>query len=282
MLDMSPGKKEVVRRKAVPFNRPLVVPAVRASEVWLSTVGQPSLPNRPTVLQAQAVAPPVLLEQKPAVPPVAGVSIQINFPQIRLKKPQFKRTKAVLQGLRGLFTKKRLIIGASVMAVLVVLAATGVITKHVATNNKSIATKGLAATVSGGTTAPDISAPKPDFAPMVPAGKSNLATPDNTHSRYDATKQSYSYIDNIDGKQFTVSQQKVDSTADAQTAVTQAAKNLNALIPLKTNQGGAYLLTNQKYNSQTIVFSLKDYLLFIQSSTVLTNDQWATYINSLQ
>lgn len=225
----------------------------------------------PRALHQPPVAPGTA--QQPT-PPAAGVSIQINIPQI--KKPQFVRSKAAWEWVRANTTKKHIIIGSIVAAVILVSWIGAVVTQHKLTARSGEA----AASHSGGAVTSGII--KPDFTPVVPSTKISLATPDNTHSRYDATKETYSFIDDIGGKQFTVSQQRLTTAADAQKNAAKAAKSLNATVNLKTGWGTAYLLTNQKYNSQTLTFSIHDRLMFIQSSFVFTNDQLTGYINNLQ
>jgi hypothetical protein len=223
--------------------------------------------EQPVARPQQRPTPAAASEPKPA----HGVSIQIQIPG--LHKGQFK---AFIAAIGRFFARKQVITLLIIAGI--ILAGWGALTihKHIL-DSRAAHAKLTTARQAAGTL--DL----PNFLPTVPSDKQELVTPDGTHSRYDKTKHTYSFVDTINGQQFTVSQQVLSGGAStAQTTVDAAAKSLKATTKLTTGWGTAYILTNQKYHSQTIVFSVKDHLLFIQSAFTLTNTQWLNYINTLQ
>lgn len=218
--------------------------------------------------------------EKPKENPSGGVSIQINIPEFR--KPEFTRSKAKLKEwwtlARPYLTRSRVIGASIVLAVIVLLFGTLAILRYQnnrhATNSPS-SNKQQKASNSGKY--------PPTFQPTVPSAKPELATPDGVHSRFEPTKEVYTFLDTIDGKSFIVSQQHLATTKLAEETAATASKGLGAGVEqFKTGWGTAYEITNTKYNSQTIIFNVHENLLNIRASFALRNDQWTTYINSLQ
>ena len=135
----------------------------------------------------------------------------------------------------------------------------------------------------GASSATGVVLQQPTFTPVVPSRQQSLATPDGVHSKFDAAKGTYSYSDSIGGQGFIVSEQKLPASyGTGQTAVNKVAGSIKATTPMQTTHGTGYILTNNKYNSQTLVFGVNGLVLFIQSSFILSNTQWTGYINSLQ
>jgi len=235
---------------------------------------------RLVVQQAPPVAPVKQASQAPTaapkpVTPAAGVSISINIPEWR--KPQFRRTKAAWAAVRPHLTRSRLIKLAIVAVILGSLWGGLALLKH--RSDQRLAQAAHAKQAGQNAVAAQ---DKPTFIPAVPSSKQELVTPDGKNSKFDPVKGSYSFVDDIGGKKFTVSEQQVPAGQKLTDVVSKAAKSLNAGTQLKTGWGTAYLLTNQKYNSQTLVLGVHDLLVFIASSFTFTQDQWTTYINTLQ
>lgn len=261
------SNNQLSRRPAQP---PEAVSAFRTTPLPSDISSSSTRPAKPTtsVGRQPQVAIPRATNHK-ATPPAPGLSIQINFPTIR--RPEFKWFRAAWIYLRPQFTKPRCIgAGLVLIAAVVGLSLYHTIQQH---HQQTVAT--------GAISAGQAAASKPAFTPVVPNTHPNLAHPDTVHSGFDASRGTYSFIDTIASKQFTVSQQKLATAEASQMAVGKAAKSLNATVQLKTNWGTTYLVTNQKYNSQVLVFGVQDILVFIQSSSILTNDQWIQYINSI-
>lgn len=244
-------------------------------------VAAPSPQNQPVATQ-----PPQRPQPTPAAPPASGVSIQINIPQFQ--RPQFTRVRRAYRYVLTQFkrlTHKQLIIIGAVAAVIIVSWIGAAITQHAVKHRTAAQQSGTASQSAAGGATGDVASSKPDFTPVVPSGKSSLATPDNTHARYDATKQSYSFFDSIDGKQVTVSQQRMASSTEAAQDALQAAKNLqNANTTghkIQTGWGEATVLINQKYNTLMVVFSVQDKLVFLQSTNIIGDNVLVKYVNSL-
>ncbi len=139
---------------------------------------------------------------------------------------------------------------------------------------------------TGGSAGADAGYEKPPFVVVAPSSKPKLATPDGVHAAYDGVKNSYSFSDSISGNGFTVSQQPIPPQfSDGQTAVDSIAPTLNkgvTPVNLKPITGPAYLSTNPKYDSQTVVASIRNLLIFIQSSHAFKPVEWENYLNTLQ
>lgn len=213
----------------------------------------------------------------PVVPPSSqtptGVSIQINLPQFH--KPQFRRTKVAWATLRPQLTRRRIITVTSIIVIVGGLWGTLAILKQ---RHDHAAAQAALTAIQQAT--PQVR--KLAFTPAVPSTEQQLAIPDNVRAKFDPSKNNYSFVDLIANKQLTVSEQPLASSDVAKQQVISAAKLLHATVPLNTGWGTAYIATNQKYNSQTVVVSVRELLIFLQSPFSFTNDQWATYINSLQ
>jgi hypothetical protein len=137
-----------------------------------------------------------------------GVSIHINIPEWH--KPEFKRTKAAWIALRPHLTRNRVITISTTVAVLALLWGGLAVLKH----QGDVRHARELADSSNGQPKVLSAQSKPTFTPAVPSGKEDLLTPDGTHSKFDASKGSYSYLDTLSGKQIIVSEQALPS-ADA-------------------------------------------------------------------
>jgi hypothetical protein len=124
---------------------------------------------------------------------------------------------------------------------------------------------------------------KPKFAPVTPASKSDLAQGKDGQTAYDTLHNTFSYTDTLAGQQLTVSQQPLPSKfKSAEEAVTSIAKDIKATQPILTKQGTAYAMTDPKSNAQTIVFSLNNLLIFINSPFTHQSGEWINYLNNLK
>jgi hypothetical protein len=246
--------------------------------------------------QAQAVSNTIpAAKPAPTASPAATsapnptVSIQIHIPS--LQSERFRRLVArVKQGIAAAKTWFRgqlalhkartlmLAIGVPLLVVLLLLPPL----LHFGSGKPKASGGGSAGSSAGATVKYD----KPTFEVVTPSTKTKLATPDGTHAAYDGAKNIYSYLDNIGGNGFTVSQQPIPPQySDGATAVESIAPTLDKdSAPTKLNiiTGTAYVSTNQKYHSQTLVLNVRDVLLFIQSSHSFKNSEWESYINTLQ
>jgi hypothetical protein len=123
---------------------------------------------------------------------------------------------------------------------------------------------------------------KPNFTPLVPSNQPNFSSV-GQEAAFDATKDVYSYQDSLDGTQFTLSQQPVPANfSSAKDAVQSVAKSLSASTALITKTGTAYLATDSQSNSQIIVYTVDDLLIFIQSPFTHPGSDWVNFLNTLK
>lgn len=260
---------------------------------------QASVAAPQAVQQAQPVsntAPiPKPASTAPKVTTPATVSIQIHIPAFQTERVQklVVRVKGWVKQLKTwiliakkwfldqLAENKRRTIGVTVGIAVVVL---GLFIPPLF--NFGYGKSKVADGASSGSSTGAATYEKPPFDVVRPSSKPKLGTPDGVHAAYDGAKNSYSYSDSIGGNGFTVSQQPTPPQfKDGTTAVESIAPNLNKGVApkaLTTLFGTAYVSTNPKYNSQTVVFSIRDLLLFIQSSHAFKDTEWTDYINALQ
>ena len=134
------------------------------------------------------------------------------------------------------------------------------------------------ATKSSRTTGQD---KKPSFSPLVPAGESQLS--DLRGSAYDSTHNSYTYDDLYLGVPIRVSEQPLpNGNPNTSITVARVAASLHATSTINTDSGLAYMTTSGTYGKQTIVFSKNNLLFFIQSSDIIEQAAWSSYIDNLQ
>jgi hypothetical protein len=226
--------------------------------------------RRPTITTADQPS-----KAETTAQPVEGVSIHINIPEWH--KPEFKRTKAAWIALRPHLTRNRVITISTTVAVLALLWGGLAVLKH----QGDVRHARELADSSNGQPKVLSAQSKPTFTPAVPSGKEDLLTPDGTHSKFDASKGSYSYLDTLSGKQIIVSEQALPSADAAKTTAAKAAKSFNTDATIKTGWGTVYI-QNAQSGGQRVVASVRELLVLVQTSYSLTNDQWKTYINSLQ
>lgn len=191
----------------------------------------------------------------------ANVSINIAIPKFNLSKPTIKIPSQLL-------THKKWLIGG---AACVVLAA-GLTTT-------AILTKGDR---KGGDTSAVLSESKQgaDFAYSLPKGDTKGI---DGEVRYDAERKVVNFRDSIGGVEITISQQPLPEglKEDTENKVKKLAADFSATKELTTANPTAYLGTSVK-GPQTVIFSKKDLLVFIQSAKTIDDHDWAEYITNLQ
>lgn len=250
---------------------------------------QPAQAARPAPTQPQAFRSAVPPTAAPLPPQAAagqgsGVSIQINIPQLRLERLRrlIARIRDAGRRFRGWFAlqwvdHKPRVITVSLLAVLVLASL--------------VATPLLHRGAKGGTgdaaaAAPSVKYNKPPFSVVVPGSKPKLATPDGVHAAYDGTKNTYSYSDSIGQNGFIVSEQpipdKFNTAADAISSIGPQIYGPTAINHTVTTFSGDALVTLSSKGAQTIVFSVHNLLMFIQSSHKFSDTDIQDYINSLQ
>jgi hypothetical protein len=209
----------------------------------------------------------------PTSPPSAtqpSVTININLSKFKLpKRPSITIPKFKLPVL-PLLRYKRLVL---VIAGLALISLVGVLAWH--SMHGSRQTGDTAAAVTYRTA--------PSFVPISPKDKPKLTDfPPNTTS-YDGKRDTFSYVDLLPGGHITVSEQPLPSNISTpQAAVNKIAAQIKATQKLTVDNGEAFMGTDPKTGSQTLVFSLKGLLVFINSPYGHNAAIWQDYINNLQ
>lgn len=177
-------------------------------------------------------------------------------------------------------TRRRALVGSMAVVILVAAGFVGLQLQHSAqTKTAKLAAKQV--TDKASTAAVNA---QPTFTPI----QSSQATPaagtaTQKQTSYDGTKNTYSFTDTVSGKSILVSQQPVPAKFKSATeAVATVAQSLGAKESTTTSNGTAYIATDEKSNSQTVVFTKNELLLFIQSPFKHSATEWSSYINSLK
>ena len=241
------------------------IPSGIRNRMRTQSVQRPIQPQIRRVSDRQrANAPtPVVALVKPAEKQAkdAALSIHISIP--KFKKPKIG-LNPVIEKIKP--HKKWAIIAVATMIVLV-----GVPIALVATKDKQ--NDEGAAVLSDKTE-------KANFEYSLPDGnKAEL----NGEVKYDPTKKVVNYQDSIGGVPITISQQPLPSgfKDDLAARVKKLAEEFAATKTLTTANPTAYIGTSAK-GPQTVIFSKKDLLVFIQSTKEIDDKDWAEYITNLK
>lgn len=195
------------------------------------------------------------------------VSIHISVPDGKKLKAGINRAKTSIGKYKpnrtvGMGVASLVIIGVGVFAVVAILG-----------DDKTDQPSGDTSVLSKATA-------KPDFDYSLPKGKEDQV---DQAVKFDATKKVVNYVDSIGGVTITVSQQPLPAgfSDNAQDKVRKLAEDYSANHPLTTANPTAYLGTDSK-GPQTVIFTKKNLLVFIQSSNRIDDHDWAEYITNLQ
>lgn len=123
----------------------------------------------------------------------------------------------------------------------------------------------------------------PSYQPLAPKGKQNLASGDAAVSTYDSKRKLYSYNDNYEGVQLTVSQQPLPSSFKSDPIqIRKAADSIRATDEIDTALGMAYIGFDEKANVQRVMLVYRDLLVFIMTNKKLDNETIKSYIETLR
>jgi hypothetical protein len=216
-------------------------------------------PGQPTVPPAHEP-----LQKATNTPNTPGISIHIALP--KLKKPTLSKK---LPKLPKNLTYKKAGIGASA---LVLVVAVGVI---------ALQTRDSKGEKTGNTGVLGTASQKPTFEYSLPTGAGHEVKAESV--RYDAQRKVVNFTDSIGGVTITISQQPLPDKFKENTdeEVKKLAESFSANEVLSTANPTAYLGTSAK-GPQTVIFSKKGLLVFIQSTKEIDNHDWAEYITNLQ
>ncbi|PID31804.1 hypothetical protein CR970_03830 [Candidatus Saccharibacteria bacterium] len=124
---------------------------------------------------------------------------------------------------------------------------------------------------------------RPDYQPVVPGDKSNLATPADGEAGYDDVRDLYSYKDTFANANIVVAQQPLpDDLASDADRLSKVAAAIGADKPFETAFGAAYHSSADEAGDQRVVAVYQDRLLLIQSDKRFDSEDWQYYIESLR
>ena len=233
---------------------------------------QPKAPTRLPPVQAPVVA---AAPKPPKDLTTPAVSINIQLPTLDVRK-RFKRlAQPVTKPLTLAYKHRGISLG--LLAGLLVLGGGGWVAYH----HRSSAQGSAAGSSGGGDVSTHAVAATPTFTPVVPVSKPDLGKV-GAQSAFDGNHKVYSYIDSINKQRITVSEQQPAIGTSAATAAETASKSLNANKVITTSAGDIYVYTNTKYSAQTVVGSVNNLLIFLQSSQIIGDNDWKTYVENLQ
>lgn len=198
-------------------------------------------------------------------PPQTNISIQISVPHLRWPKWHLPA-----------LPYKRIAIWTAIVVGTIIVAVVGlVVVKHFFFHPKPMQALTGAQALAAGLS-------RPTFVPVAPKDKPQLAQGNSRGTAFDGRRDSYSYTDSMGGVPFTVSEQPMPATfSSASQGLAAVAKSVGASTVIPTKGLSAYETNNSKTSTQTIVFSVNNLLVFIQSYFPHNNGAWAQYINSL-
>jgi hypothetical protein len=278
------------------FGRP-ETPSWKEVAVPVVTPLVPAAPSGESVTRREPQPAALAVEEAASVAPTT-VSININVPvlklprvspehAVRLKNIALKLKSGSVMGFQAAqpylkrFTLPRrqvaTVAGGAVLSLSLIAGGNHLWQAHTRQRQAALVAAAAAKVASAKITV------KPKFAPVTPASKTDLAAGKAGQTAYDTQHGTFSYSDTLDGHQLTVSQQPLPTKfKSAQDAVTSIAKDLKATQPILTKQGTAYAVTDPKANSQTIVYSLNNLLIFINSPFTHQSSEWVSYLNNLK
>ena len=123
----------------------------------------------------------------------------------------------------------------------------------------------------------------PDFATVLPEGKdinqlggwARVSPPDKDPA--------FAYVDVLDGIQLNVSQQQLPDSfkRDKDAELAKLAEQFSANQNITVGETVVYIGTSSK-GPQSVITSIDGLLILIKSAGPLTNEQWSSYIASLE
>ena len=190
------------------------------------------------------------------------VTVNISLPKLRLPKIKPKLPN---------ISKKWLIIA----VVVFVLAVGGVVAYRVLVGDEPKVVQGVL-------DANEV-AQTPDFATVLPEGKdinqlggwARVSPPDKDPA--------FAYVDVLDGIQLNVSQQQLPDSfkRDKDAELAKLAEQFSANQNITVGETVVYIGTSSK-GPQSVITSIDGLLILIKSAGPLTNEQWSSYIASLE
>lgn len=192
----------------------------------------------------------------------ATVSINISIPRFNLKKPTITIPPQLLN------YRKQIIGGAAVLVLVSGVTTTLLMTRS--DGKKSSDTPGVLSENDQ----------KADFDYSLPKGNSEGL---DGAVKFNAERKVVNFRDSIGGIAITISQQPLPAgfKEDTDAKVKKLAEEFSATKTIATANPTSYIGTSEK-GPQTVIFSKKNLLVFIQSTKKIDDHDWAEYITNLK
>ena len=116
------------------------------------------------------------------------------------------------------------------------------------------------------------------YDPLIPDGRGKA----EIDFHFDSEIRVFSFNDVYNDVPLIISQQPAPDNikADPEELI-DIARQMRAENSIDTNRGTAYITSEDDSSSQTAIFTADEILVFIQSSRILTFEEWQSYINDL-
>ncbi len=241
------------------------------NDITLRKPAKQRLPQKPKSIPAVDATSPA-----PAAPaaPVAQsdtrtVEVMVSLPSFSSLGPIYTKLKKRLSGA----SKWSLAIMA-VLCVAIIAAAIYFVSWPIHSNaSNSDATRATQPLTRG----------TPNYATILPTGKSAAQLGGWTRISPVNRDPVYAYLDKIGTVHITVSEQPLPANfmTDTATQVAQLAENFSATEKFTAGNTTVYIGTSAQ-GPQSVILTKHGLLILIKSTQVLTNNQWAAYVNTLQ
>ena len=262
------------------------------------SVAAPLLPRTPKPAPAPAVKPrpaaskpapkvtsikPIFADEEPAAPSTAPARrpMELTLPLPRVPKritAALAGRQRVLAGTKRLVpsTRRSRLVAATACAVLIASAGGLLWWQHSHGSAQGAVAPALTHTAT-------LTRGSPDFATVLPAGKSIDSLGGWTRVSPPKSDPVYAYSDVIDSVPVNVSEQLLPERfqTDTANAVADLAKEFNATDKLSVQNTTAYLGTSAQ-GPQSLIVNLGELLLLIKSNAPIPADQWSAYVQSLR
>jgi hypothetical protein len=201
------------------------------------------------------------------------IEISIRVPRTSFRKltRRFKKIPS-----RLISSKKRWIILSTVSLVLIVSVGV-MMARNGETHNKDDATRTTGGVVAGKTVQ------TPNFQTVLPVGKSIQELGGWARVSPPEKEPVFAYADMIDGTRILVSQQPLPETFKKSpgTELTKLAEQFLANETITVNDSVVYIGTSEK-GPQSVLLTAHDLLILVRADTKIANEQWVSYLASLQ
>lgn len=199
---------------------------------------------------------------------VKTVEINISLPS--LSKNPLKKT---FSGFRALPKRKKIL---SLAVCLALIALVTILTIFGGNNNQPAA-------ASNGQDQPTLTRGTPKYSTALPAGKTIQQLGGWARVSPPGRSPVYAYVDKVGDVRVDVSEQPLPANFKNNTddQIAQLAQNFSANDKVMAGDTAVYIGTSAE-GPQSVILTKKKLLILIKSTSFITNEQWISYVNSLQ